>query len=399
MQKVSTLDFVYFEAGGGHRTAALALQEAIRSANYPWQVRLVNLQEVLDSLDIFRKITGVRLQDIYNLLLAKGWTLGSRQLLPLMQGVIRMYHRPTVNLLTRYWQQRRPDIVVSLVPNLNRALFESLQSVLPGTPFVTILTDLADFPPHFWIEKQPQYFLCGTHRAHEQAISMGHPSERVFRVSGMILRPDFYEPQLHSRAAERQKLGLNPDLPAGLVLFGGQGSNKMLGIAKRLGNASIDLQLIMICGRNASLRQRLAQLKTRNTMLLEGFTKRITHYMHLSDFVIGKPGPGTISEAMHMRLPVIIERNAWTLPQERYNAEWIEEHGVGIVLKSFRRIESAVDDLLATGKLAAMKQNICSLDNRAVFEIPPILEQLLLKHSRRGHSASTLTSDERDDRQ
>ena len=51
--------------------------------------------------------------------------------------------------------------------------------------------------------------------------------------------------------------------------------------------------------------------------------------MQLADFFIGKPGPGSVSEALAMRLPVIVECNAWTLPQERYNAEWIVEKEVG----------------------------------------------------------------------
>ena len=65
--------------------------------------------------------------------------------------------------------------------------------------------------------------------------------------------------------------------------------------------------------------------------------------MQLADYFIGKPGPGSISEAVAMRLPVIVERNAWTLPQERYNAEWVREQGVGIVLTNFRGIARAVD--------------------------------------------------------
>lgn len=105
------IDFVYFEAGGGHRSAALALQSVIASEGYGWNVRLVNLQEVLDSLDIFRKLTGIRLQDIYNLLLAKGWTLGSKYLLPMMQVVIRLYHRKQVALLTEFWRERRPECI------------------------------------------------------------------------------------------------------------------------------------------------------------------------------------------------------------------------------------------------------------------------------------------------
>jgi UDP-N-acetylglucosamine:LPS N-acetylglucosamine transferase len=373
-----TLDFVYFDAGGGHRNAATALQAVIAAGNYGWNVRLVNLQELLDRIDVFRKITRIRLEDIYNRLLAKGWTLGSPQLLPLMQGVIRIYHPAQVKLLSEYWERQRPDMVVSFVPNFNRALFESLRRALPGVPLVTILTDMADYPPRFWMEKQPQYFVCGTQRAKDQALAMGHPSSRVFQVSGMILRPHFYEAQSIDRREERERLGLDPYLPTGLVLFGGQGSNVMFAIAERLGNSSENLQLIMICGRNTRLRKRLEALNTRNKIFTEGFTKEIPYYMHLSDFFIGKPGPGSISESLKMNLPVIVERNACTLPQERYNADWIREQGVGFVLKNFRDIESAVKELLQGGRLEAIKRKIAGVENRAVFEIPEILKNILL---------------------
>jgi len=375
VKKTPNVDFVYFDAGGGHRNAATAVQSAIEAGHRGWNVRLVNLQEVLNPLDVFRKLTRVRLEDIYNLMLAKGWTLGSRQLLPLMHAVIRMYHPAQVKLLTGYWQQRRPDMVVSFVPNFNRALCESLSAALPGVPFVTIITDLADYPPHFWIEEQPQYFVSGSRRGVEQAVQMGHPTSRVFRVSGMILRPHFYEAHTVDPDEGRRTLGLNPDLPTGLVLFGGQGSNVMYPIAKRLGNSRLNLQLIMICGRNTTLRARLHRLKTRNKIFVEGFTNQIPYYMRLSDFFVGKPGPASISEALHMNLPVIVECNARTLPQECYNAEWIRKQGVGIVLKSFRRVETGVTKLLEN--LDGFKNNISRLENRALFEIPPILERIL----------------------
>ncbi|HEY3456772.1 MAG TPA: glycosyltransferase [Bryobacteraceae bacterium] len=371
------LDLVYFNAGGGHRSAALALQSVISGLGLDWDVRLVNLQEILDTLDIFRKLTGIRLEDIYNLLLAKGWTLGSRQLLPLMHAIIRLYHPAQVELLAAFWAERRPDMVISVVPNFDRALFQSLEKARPGVPFVTILTDLADYPPHFWIEKQKQYLICGSDRAVQQALSLGHNMAHVFRASGMILRPEFYEEQTSDRASERQKLALDPNLPTGLILFGGQGSNVMLSIAERLGNSALNLQLILICGRNQKLQTRLTQLKTRNRLFVEGFTKQIPYYMHLSDFFIGKPGPGSISEAAHMGLPVIVERNTWTLPQERFNADWIREQGIGIVLPNFRGIAGAVANLLSGGQLQAMKTKLSAMHNRAVFEIPPMLEKIL----------------------
>ena len=342
---------------------------------------MVNLQELLDSIDIFRRLTGFRLQDLYNLMLKKGWTLGSPQLTAGMHFVIRCFHRRQVRLLEKLWLRSHPDMVVCMVPNFTRALAESLRRSLPGVPLVTILTDLADYPPHFWIEPavgESPYVICGTDKAVGQALALGHAPSRVFRVSGMILNPGFYQiPPLtaQERAAGRVRLGLDPELPVGLVLFGGQGAQVMLDIARRLPGR----QLLLICGHNATLAESLKQYAPHHgaPLFIEGFTREVPRYMQLADYFIGKPGPGSISEAVAMRLPVIAERNAWTLPQERYNAEWVREQGVGIVLPNFRRIASAVDALLEPSAYGRFRAATERLNNRAVFEIPDILERIL----------------------
>jgi UDP-N-acetylglucosamine:LPS N-acetylglucosamine transferase len=371
------LDFIFFDAGGGHRSAANALSLAIERSGRPWEIRLVNLQEVLDPLDIFRKYLGIRLQDVYNLLLKKGWTLGSPQLLQLMHLLIRLYHPKQVRLLERFWRGRDTDLVVSLVPNLDRAIGESLRKALPGVPFVTVITDIADYPPHFWIERVSDYIVCGSAKAVEQARALGHGEDHIFRASGMILHPRFYEPVEADREAERRRLGLNSTFPTGLVLFGGQGNSVMLKIAERLDRSGMALQLILICGRNRRLQEKLRARKFRIPYFVEGFTNEVPYYMHLSDFFIGKPGPGSISEALAMKLPVIVERNAWTLPQERYNADWIVEQGVGIVLPNFRGIAAAVREFLPPASLARYRARAAAIENRAVFEIPEFLEKIM----------------------
>jgi hypothetical protein len=372
---MTDIDFIFFDAGGGHRSAATALKSVIDSQsaqqNRSWNIRLVNLQEILHELDVFRKVTGIRLEDLYNQALARGWTLGSAYGIGLIHAVIRLNHDAMVLSLKKYWESTRPDLVVSLVPNFNRELHESLTAALPRTPFTTILTDFADFPPHFWMEQQKQFLICGTPKAVEQARGLGYPPERVFPVSGMILRPKFYEPVTVDRTAERLRLGLDPTRPTGLVLFGGQGSGVMREIARRLP----ETQLIFICGRNQKLAEELRALPASAPRLVEGFTAEIPYYMHLCDFFIGKPGPGSISEAVAMRLPVILERNAWTLAQERYNVEWVREHEAGIVLSNFRSIAAAVESLLAN--LDRYRANVAKIDNRAVFEIPDILAKIL----------------------
>jgi len=370
-------DFLFFDAGGGHRSAAEALRSVIEKQQRPFDVELINLQEKLDTLDVFRKVTRVRLQDLYNLMLKKGWTLGAAQMMIGMQVIIRSLHSRTVALLEGMWRERRPDLVVSLIPHFNRALQQSLERALPGVPFVIIITDLADYPPHMWMERQEEQVICGTDKAVEQAFAIGHRSEHIHRVSGMILNPKFYDIDAitpAARAAARRQLGFDPDAPVGMVLFGGQGASVMARIAHRLP----DRQLLMICGRNTRLAAKLNAIPGRKApMFVEGFTKEIPRYMQLSDYFIGKPGPGSVSEAVAMHLPIIVECNAWTLPQERFNAQWVREEGLGIVLRNFSKVEDAVNRLLEPAAYKSFRAATERMKNRAVFEIPDILQRLI----------------------
>jgi 1,2-diacylglycerol 3-beta-galactosyltransferase len=209
-----------------------------------------------------------------------------------------------------------------------------------------------------------------------QARSMGHADDHIFQTSGMILHPRFYGAPIEDKVAEREKLGLRPDLPTALVLFGGFGSGVMLEIAERLDRSNLELQLIFICGKNEKLAKALRERTSRLPRFVEGFTTRVNQYMQTADFFIGKPGPGSVSEALAMHLPVIVERNAWTLPQERYNADWILENEVGEVLSSFRQIVPAVARIINPATLSRYRANAVAMKNQAVFEIPDILQTI-----------------------
>jgi UDP-N-acetylglucosamine:LPS N-acetylglucosamine transferase len=372
---MALVEFLYFDAGGGHRSAATAVCEVIARRQLPLQTRMVNVQEILDPIDFVRKFTGVRIQDTYNALLMKGWTFGSAQLLKVLQAAVRIYHEDEVRLLGEHFTGYRPDLVVSMVPHFNRAICESLAGT--GTPFVTILTDIADYPPHFWIESQDQFVICGSEKAAQQAAIAGIPSEKIFRTSGMIVHPRFYDPVGVQREEVRKRLGLDPDLATGLIMFGGQGSGEMIRIAQKIHESDLQVQLIFICGHNLKLADKLRRMPRRKPALIQGFTREVPYYMALSDFFVGKPGPGSVSEALLMNLPVIVQRNAMTLPQERYNSEWIQEKQVGVVLRSFAQIDTAIRGLLVPATLERLRRNCAAIRNRAVFEIPQILEAIL----------------------
>jgi UDP-N-acetylglucosamine:LPS N-acetylglucosamine transferase len=287
--------------------------------------------------------------------------------------MIRLAHAPIRRILEQHWARSEPDLVVSLVPNFNRVLCESVAAALPGVPYVTVLTDFADHPPHFWIEPgQDQWLVCGTPRALAQARAAGYADERIALTSGMLLRPSFYAPPpVERREVRRRALGLDSAPPTGVVMFGGQGSRQMLAIAKALP----DTQLVLLCGHNAALAQALRRLQRPAPQAVFGFSDEVPNLMRLGDFFIGKPGPGCLSEAVHLGLPVITFRNAWTMPQERYNAQWVREQGVGLVLPSLRGLPAAVAQLQR--ELPAYRAATARLHNRAVFELPEILAERL----------------------
>ena len=374
------LTIVFHDAGGGHRSAAGALKTVLEAQYHPWNVKLLNLQELLEPIDFVHRATGLRIQDGYNLLLRKGWTRLTPPLLSLFQRTIQLHHSRIVRILRNYWAQNPTEVVLSVIPHFNREIAESLRSIDiktagTGTPFVTLITDLADYPPHFWIEPQSEYIIVGTERARQQALTMGHPADHVFLTSGMILKPKFYEKTTVDRVAERKRLGLEPDCPTGIVLFGGHGSQVMVDITKKLNEAGSGVQLILICGHNEKLAAQLKGLGTRKPTAVVGFAQNVEYYMALADFFIGKPGPGSISEALQFHLPVIVECNSKTLPQERYNAEWVTEKGYGIVVPSFKKIAPAVQRLLESATFDEFRRKASEYSNRALLEVPIILEQ------------------------
>jgi 1,2-diacylglycerol 3-beta-galactosyltransferase len=339
---------------------------------------MLSIQDLLESIDFVRKCTGIPFQDVYNIMLRRGWTLGTAQTIPLMHLLIRLSHASQVRVLERHWAQYRPDLVVSLIPHYNRALKAALDRAWPRSRFATVLTDIADYPPHFWIERQEQYVICGSNRAAGQARQLGIPDHRVLRTSGMILNPKFYAPGMGDLEGERMRLGLEPNLPTGLVLFGGEGSREMLKIAKALNRPDSGVQLILLCGKNEPVAGELRAMKKRIPMFIVGFTREVPSFMDLADFFIGKPGPASISEALAKRLPVIVERNAWTMAHERYNAEWIEEQGVGMVVRNFSaEICDAVRRLLAPENYGRFRQRAAAIRTSAVYEIPDLLERIL----------------------
>ena len=398
MDRQVLLEIFYFDAGGGHRAAMNALRSALAEECPEWTIRPVDLQKLLEPVDpvhwVTRKVSRslqkvlqpawprmafepLQSQEIYNKALRSGATYGFDAFLPMLKMYIRRTSRPMEALLQRHWRESddaRPALVISVIPNFNGVIYRALHQVHPGVPYVTIMTDMIDCPPRFWMECQDQILVCGTETAFEQARATGYyASENIRRVSGMILRREFY--RAHETRLTHRDLGLSPDRPTAMIMFGGNGSRRALRIVEQLGKVRPDIQTIVMCGRNAALRTRL---QGKAGCHAAGFTDNVAEYMMLADLLIGKPGPGSISEALHVGCPLIVECNATTMPQERPNVEWVVTHGVGIAVRSLRvSLASAVNEILSNN--AAYRRNIKSHvpENKAVFEVADMLKMMI----------------------
>lgn len=372
------LQIISFGAGGGHRSTARALADTLSLEQRPWKVTSVDLDDVLEPVDLIFKTTGRRGPDWYNWSLRRGWTSAPERLLPAIHRYLRAMRPHHVRLLRDHWQRSAPDLVVSVMPHYNRALFESLQAESPRTPMVTILTDFADCPPHFWFERQDQHYICGSTVSIRQAQSLGISRHRIWGVSGMIVHPRFYIETDHERLpAECCKLGLDPGLPTALISFGGHGSSEIPKLMERLRGLRGRLQAIVLCGHNVALQAQMQKTGSPFPIYVSGFTEDVARFMRLADFFIGKPGPGSVSEALVAGLPVILEDSSRTMKQERHTLDFILQTRTGMVVPSFEQICPAVERLIQPHCHARHRRRIARLRNRAVFEIPAIFEQII----------------------
>jgi UDP-N-acetylglucosamine:LPS N-acetylglucosamine transferase len=370
----------FIDAGGGHRAAAKALIAAAASKRASFRVEAVNLQQVLEPLDFWKALTGRPIEQAYNALIQKGSTRFMVPLLHVLQTVIRLRHRPLVRCLRDYLAaRRRPAVVVSVMPNFNAVIRDALAASHPGVPFVVLLTDFADFGKRFWLVPGLDRVIVGSDQAAAQALAAGLPPERVSRTSGMILHPRFHPPPGSEAALRfRREAAIEPEAFVVLLLFGGKGAPEMERLAEELLSLRQDWHVIAICGDNPPLQGALEWRAPAHGGRLHvlGFSDRVAEALAASNLLVTKPGPASLAEAFHLRVPVVVTCNAATVPQERYNARYVGERGLGVVVREWSEVAPAAAALAAgTEELRAIGLRLEALpENRAVFEALTVIE-------------------------
>ena len=373
---------LYTDSGYGHIATSRALQAHL-ACERPWRIDSVDVyREILTTLDPFRALTGMSGPDFYNeYTLRRGHT---RLLWPMIavgsSVAIRLGSPFVVRQLAAFLRGRSYDMVISVMPLINAAVAASLRRIGGGIPFVTIVTDFCEPIHAAWIQSRDQYIVAGTRKCRDQARRFGLPEAQILTTGGLVLSPNFAALKRamtpERRAALRASLGLAPDRFTGLMMFGGRGAERMLDYARAIELSALPVQMIYACGTNQAMPGQIGALPAGRPRHVVGLTDEIERYMAASDFFIGKPGPGAISEAMVMDLPMILEVGSRLLAQERYNATWAVATGTALSFQSANELVASVDHLADPIHHAAMRQAIAAHPNTAIFDLPALLDDV-----------------------
>lgn len=368
---------LYTESGGGHKSTALYLQEII-TKHTDWQVELINpFTELCAEYDITSKLFSISAEEMYNKYVSENHTALIK--LFMILGVFKLnltvFRRKIVRKLTATWNSMQPSLVISVTPLINDLVSESLMQQPSPVPFATLITDVQEFCRSIWITTKPQNLICCSQKLVDRALKRGIDQQYIFKLSGMVVAGKFYAARKYDRDELCKKLGLQIGIPTALIAFGSHASAEMLTIAQNLRNCPYKLQAVFICGYDQKLKQELLELAVDYPLIATGFVHNVEEYMRCADVFIGKPGGLSVAEAAIMHLPFILKYNLFTLVHERNNAKWVLDNKLGISIKNLKHIQQEIREILDNAPEYA--KNYSTLDNRAYFEIIPILEQIM----------------------
>lgn len=350
--------FLISDTGGGHRASAQAIAEAI-SFLHPERYELI-------IEDLWKNHTPrpfCKLPNTYRWMTGPGLPLWKLLWATLAQPTLQHRILADIGFLVRadiiaYYRARRPDLIVSLHPLLNRIGLDCLHAAHLAIPFVTVVTDLVTFHPT-WIDPRVTRCIVPTEAARQRALALGMTPDKL-AVYGQPVSMQFAQPMV-DKAALRQKLGLAGTRPAVLLAGGGEGGGQLFAIARAIAQQATQSQLLIVTGRNAALRAALTAVHWEIPTQIYGFVDNMPELMHAADLLVTKAGPGTISEALIAGLPMIL---ADFIPgQETGNVQLVESNGVGRYVPDVEAIAELVQEWCkpGTAALATMARNAARL--------------------------------------
>jgi 1,2-diacylglycerol 3-beta-galactosyltransferase len=232
-------------------------------------------------------------------------------------------------------------------PLLNHAALRArADAQMNRVPIVTVITDLGKVHES-WLTPEADAIVVPAREVFDRALSRGVSPTRL-RLLGQPIHPRF-DDVAGSKDDLRESLGLPQDKLVVMLMAGGEGGGKLLPTTLALARARLPIHLLVVCGRNDHLREKLDEMSVTlpTPMTVLGFTEKIPEYFRAVDLLVTKAGPGSLAEANAAQLPVVVYD--YVPGQERGNVDFVRNNGLGaIALHGSHDVVEAVRSLIRT---------------------------------------------------
>lgn len=315
--------FLFSDTGGGHRSAAEAIIEAIH-LEYPGQIEC----EMVDILKEYGPPPINLAPRIYPPLsrMPTLWGMGYKisdgtRRVRAFYSAIWPYIRRNIS---RLFDDHPSDLVVSVHQVINVPV--ARLAIPRHTPFITVVTDLVTTHAA-WYAPRASHVIVPTGEAYQCGLKHGLRPDQM-TVIGLPVANRFCIQGLEDRQFTRERLGWNNDRPLILMVGGGEGMGPLEAMAAAVDEARLPVSLAIVTGRNQTLYTRLEAHKWNIPAFIYGFVREMPQFMNAADILVTKAGPGTISEAFIAGLPMVLYSR---LPgQEDGNVTFVARTGAGV---------------------------------------------------------------------
>ncbi len=375
-----TILIVMSKTGGGHRASAEALKEVfIKEHGDAYQVEIIDLlQDYLPGLMS-------ELPKTYNFMAGKApWSWGllwkTTKFRPLAEPIYDLFAIRASPSVQRVIRQFAPALIISVHPLAQGLLARALRDMRSDLPFVIVTTDLATLHP-LWFHRVARLCFVASAEAYQTGLKVGMRPAQL-RQYGLPVRPIFAtEPR--PKATLRRELGMDLDLPAALLVGGGEGMGRVRTVAHATalslkGPNKPHGQLIVVCGRNRHLKTRLTNARWPIPTQILGFVDNMSDWMAACDCIVTKAGPGTIAEAMIRGLPIIL--SSMIPGQEEGNIPYVVDNDAGYYQQDPHEIAAIIVRWFRSdqAEMQRMAENSRRLGNpRSTYEIVEDIVSLL----------------------
>ena len=355
------------DTGGGHRSACNAITAALDQTHFGPRGQPLHFDYRIEDVASHCSFPLSQLGPAYSAALRFAPPLygamyhatnGKRRFRSVIRFCEPLYRRRLRDLFASY----KPDVIVSVHPLLNHAALRARADAgMLDVPVITVITDLGRVHEG-WLNPHVDAVVVPAREVYQRARERGIPVERIYHL-GHPVHPKF-EDVTETKQQIRIALGLPAKETIALLMAGGEGGGKLLPTTLALAKSKLPLHLVVVTGRNTSLRAKLNELapSLSTPMTILGYCDNVPELMRAADLLVTKAGPGTIAEASLAEVPVVVYD--FIPGQERGNLKYVETNGIGVVALT------TADVVRSTRRIVANLERLQTMRARQAFVAP-----------------------------